>query len=168
MATIPSSDLVADEEVADEDSGIAGSCTCDCPPNMGYGYCFNVPPDALPPSPPVAASEEPKAWPPPSKCTRLKLNSAVARKIRSAADYCPALGQTISCDPSKDTNTTALCNAGGHSRASGCQPLRGCGSFPGMSNAFAVATCSCPVHPSFEPCAWSDSPCIYSPYYLPG
>ena len=166
--TVPVGHLGA-HTVVDE---IAGSCTCDCPMNMGYGYCFDVPPDALPLGATISSTSTSALWPPPSKCMGLKRNSTVSMKIHRPADYCPALGKTISCDPSKDTNATALCNPpGGHStrRAVWCEPVRGCGSFPGMSDAFAVATCSCPVRSaSFEPCVWSDSPCVYSPYYLPG
>ena len=149
----------------------AGSCTCDCPSNLGFGRCFSVAASALPPNPELGgrASSGTKE----SLCYRLHQNSTASRKIHSPQDYCPAEGFTVSCDPAKDTNTSQICsNLGhpGHGRsAGGCTPLRQCASFKGMAASFAVATCSCPVpYPTMRPCTWSPQPCVYSSYYLPG
>lgn len=150
-----------------KDAKIAGSCTCDCPSGLGYGRCFNVPASAMPANFSSTEQQSNKA----NICSHLRWNSSASQKIRSPSNYCPAIGETIGCEPATDTNASLLCEGTKWERwdKSVCHPVRECSPFPGMSPHFAVATCNCPVNAkAMTPCAWSPNACVYSPYYLPG
>lgn len=135
---------------------VVGSCQCDCPSDMGYGRCFDVTAEEIPP--------RANPFSPGFNCLALKPNSTTAKKIRSAPSYCPERGVTASCDPRKHPNASLLCLSHMHR----CRVLKECGPVEGMPDSFAVMTCACPTPAEMTPCVWSRKPCSFTPYYTPG
>ena len=130
-----------------------GSCTCDCPYSLGFGRCFDV-----------LSSDIPPGVDPEMSCSKLPRNSSVFAKISNPARWCPLLGISSACDPTKPTNVSEVCKYGGM-----CDLLSECGSVAGFPPDFAVATCQCPFFAwEHMECEWSPQPCVYSPYYPPG
>jgi CubicO group peptidase (beta-lactamase class C family) len=137
-------------------AGVVGSCQCDCPSNQGFGRCFDVAQNDIPP--------HTSPFAPGFSCLYLKVNGTVGRKIHSASRFCPQLGVTVACDTTRHTNASLLCR--NHLRR--CAVLKECGPVEGMPENFAVATCACPTPISMNPCVWNPKPCAFTPYYIPG
>jgi hypothetical protein len=129
----------------------AGSCSCLCPPGMGFGSCFNLPDGATPEK----------------DCSSvMQYGNAV----------CPAHGQPRQCHTPalpEDTNCTAVrlgwgANTVGCTLTEACKVLPGAGTrrMPPENTNFRFATCTCQPQ-VFQSCSWSPAQCIYSPFFPP-
>ena len=125
-----------------------GSCSCRCPPAMGFGVCFNLRGPTSPDAP----------------CGSV---------LQYAGDVCPAHGQPRQCRGSPYDEDCAAVTLGGGTKctlATGCQELPGAGThgLPAAQEGLKFATCLCrPVAFPESYCQWSDQPCDYSPFFPP-
>ena len=126
---------------------ITGSCVCQCPPDEGFGKCFNVKASAL--FPPREGGPCPKE---------------VQAKFPSPSDFCPGIGLPSQCPPNSEGS---LACPPGHEGS-----LNKCTLVNGTKN---LVTASCYFGPGDSwsggfgegGCTWSSTPCSYSPYYPP-
>merc|ERR1712217_414688 len=143
---------------------IVGSCQCDCPPDQGFGTCFNVDEDSAPPIP--------EAWDRRDSCHRIaqnKSSSLVGILLSHAENLCPRLGAVLPCNRSTDSGLVAgtkLCRE--MTRNNGSVLLKECADVPGTGRT--TLTCDSPVKwngapKEFGPCIWREAPCQANPYY---
>ena len=143
--------------------GVAvGGCTCSCPPDQGFGKCFNVDQPTL-----DAAGGK-------SKALRLESDgfyycqSVLVDAFSPPGDYCPGLGVPSQCvlgAGSKDESDPCGRYGGGDADV-----MPNCTAFPGAKE-LASASCYRGVGgegwQSGGDCWWTDTPCSFSPFYPP-
>eukprot|EP00930_Biecheleria_cincta_P019698 TRINITY_DN14973_c0_g1_i1.p1 TRINITY_DN14973_c0_g1~~TRINITY_DN14973_c0_g1_i1.p1 ORF type:complete len:682 (-),score=69.57 TRINITY_DN14973_c0_g1_i1:89-2134(-) len=130
-------------------SSLGPSCSCTCPPDMGFGSCFQMPPSATP-----------------GDCSSVRHRSA---------EVCPAHGQPRQCHhPPSPVDTD--CKSIRHLEGMKCELKSSCGPLPGAGvlglppedPSMHFATCMCyPEVFQDGACVWDDGPCQYSPYFPP-
>lgn len=128
-----------------EGDEIAGSCVCQCPPDEGFGKCFNVLKSQLPSGPPKD-----------KKCPL-----ALVASFPGPDQFCPALGLPLQC-PSEAAGTV-LCPDG---QQTTCKKVPGATDLHSASCRYDIPT-TWPVGGYGGGCAWQESSCSYNPFYPP-
>lgn len=107
--------------------------------------------------------------PPSAMCTAL-LKGACSLALGSinytACNDCILDLRRSNASSQADCTSRQLSNFCRSHKPGAAKMLRKCAPIEGISDFFAVATCS--MHPKFEDCQWSASPCVYTPYFPPG
>lgn len=131
-----------------ESSGdeFSGSCLCQCPPDQGFGKCWNVKKTDVP-TPPKDGFCPPH----------------VQKTFPGPQAFCPQIGTPMQC--LKEEVGTNVCKEHG-----GVAPI--CTVVPG-STELATANCHHPFDPPTwtdlsgdgTQCVWQETECVYSPYF---
>lgn len=123
---------------------ITGSCVCACPPDQGFGKCFDSTYSG-------AAPAEGGACP-----------ASLLAKLPPASDFCPAVGQPAQC--LAEHSGRDVCPIA-DSWVSGPM-LHPCSRVP-RTQQLATASCQYLAGRKWDWCTWQNSPCDFSPYFPP-
>ena len=126
--------------------GSRGSCVCFCPPDQGFGKCFD-------------RATKATSMPTDGSCPDDVLSS-----LPLARDFCPTVVQNLQCMPHEVGSE--MCGAdGGQGDQASTEYQTKCAMVPGMKQ---LATANCPIAiTAWDSCWWQASPCAFSPYFPP-